>query len=110
MNTIGGASRSASSFCSFEPVDIRQLEIEYEAGRRVRFVCLEKLGRRGEHEHVESGRGQEAGQRITYTCVVVDYEHDRTIGCHGCGTTCMGSVTVKVVPKPALRSADSWPS
>ena len=93
-----------------EPVNVRQLEVEDEARRRVRLLRVEKLRRRGERGHLEAGGREQATQGGTNAGVVIHDKHGGAFGCHAGPTDWIGSFTVKVIPNPSLRSADSVPS
>ena len=92
-----------------EAVDIRQLDIEDEAGRDVRLVRADVVAGRSERHGAHAVRRQELAERLPDAFIVIDDEDDMVVRRHAAAFASTGNVKMNVAPCGSFFSAHSRP-
>ena len=92
-----------------EAVDVRQLDIEDEAGGDVRFFRADIVAGRSERHGAHAVRRQEFAERLPDALIVIDDEDDMVVRRHAAAFASTGKVKMNFAPCGSFFSAHSRP-
>src|SRR4051812_19345346 len=92
-----------------ETVDIRQLDVEDEAGWDIRLLRIDIVAGRSERERAHAVCGQELAERLPNAFIVIHEEDDMVFDRHVAAFASTGKVKMNVAPCGSFASAHNRP-
>lgn len=93
-----------------QAVDIRKVNVQDQARRRVGFGKRQVLGGGPEGDDIQMGRREELLQCLAHAEMIVDHKHDMILRAHHDSLEEIGNAKLKTAPRGLFRAAQSRPS